>query len=228
MKYDWIFFDLDNTLMDFSIASHQSFLQLLADNGIRNGESLHDIYEDVNRQVWKDFEEEKIDAITLRSKRFDDFYRKTGIKGIDGWESNRIYLEYVVEYSTMLDGAIELLDELKGKVKLAIITNGLKECQRARMDRLDITDYFDVIVVSDEIGVAKPQAGFFDFAFKESGFPDKDKVLVVGDSLGSDIKGGNYYGLDTCWINPTEKENTSGNIPTFEIRSVKELLAILS
>jgi len=228
MKYEWIFFDLDNTLMDFSIASHQSFLQLLADNGLRNAEALHDIYEDVNRQVWKDFEEEKIDAITLRSKRFNDFYRKAGIKGIDGWESNRVYLEYVVEYSTMLEGAIELLEALKDKVNLAIITNGLKECQRARMDRLNITDYFDVIVVSDEIGVAKPQAGFFDFAFKESGFPTKEKVLVVGDSLGSDIKGGNDYGLDTCWINPTGKTNTSGNIPTFEITSVKELLPILS
>ncbi|MGB1217337.1 MAG: YjjG family noncanonical pyrimidine nucleotidase [Saprospiraceae bacterium] len=228
MKYDWIFFDLDNTLMDFSIASHQSFLQLLADNGIRNAEAHYPLYEQVNKKIWRDFEEEKIDAITLRSKRFDDFYRATNIKGLDAWESNRIYLEYVVEYSTMLDGAVELLETLKDKTNLAIITNGLKECQRARMDRLEITDYFKTIVVSDEIGVAKPQAGFFDFAFKECNFPDKKKVLVVGDSLGSDIKGGNDYGLDTCWINPKRKNNTSEYLPNFEIASVKELLPLLS
>ncbi len=223
MKYDWILFDLDNTLMDFSNASHKAFHRLLESHGIRHAEELYPVYKQVNFEIWKDFEKGKIDASTLKAKRFHDFFMKIGVKGIDSKESNDTYVNHVIEYSTMLEGSLELLESLKGRVKLAIITNGLKEAQRPRIKRLNIDHYFDVIVVSDEIGVAKPQKGFFDFVMNECGFPEKQKTLVVGDSLNSDIKGGLDYGLPTCWCNLFGQENKGGLKPDFEINHLSQL-----
>ncbi len=227
MRYDWIFFDLDNTLMDFTEASKLAFSSAFQTLGLREEEGHYAIYENYNHQVWLDFEENRIDGITLRRKRFDDFMLAVGIKGIGGLEFNRIYLEFLVEHSFMLDGAIPLLDDLKKNFSLAIITNGFKEVQRPRLDRLKITDYFSAIVVSDEIGVSKPDAAFFDIAMSACSFPSKDRILVVGDSLNSDMKGGVNYGLDTCWCNLKKLPNHSDILPMYEIHRLDQLHELL-
>ncbi len=227
MKYDWILFDLDNTLMDFHEASKLSFYDLMKSHGILHGPELYPIYQQVNFLVWKDFEAGKIDAVTLRAKRFQDFYLKTKIKGMDPMESNATYLQNLIRFSTMLEGSIELLDFLKGKVKMAIITNGLREVQRPRLDALNITSYFDAIVVSDEIGWAKPQKEYFDYAMNECNQPRKEHTLVVGDSLHSDIKGGLEYGLPTCWCNLFGQEPPKDILPDQEINALHELKEII-
>ncbi len=227
MKYDWIFFDLDNTLMDFEIASKKAFSSMLSSFGFKENEEHYSLYQQTNNEVWKDFENNKINAKTLRYKRFQDFYLIAKIKGIDPLESNKIYLEYLVEHSTMLEGAMPLLNELNENIKMAIITNGLKEVQRPRLKKLNIIHYFDAIIVSDEIGTSKPNSAYFDYVMKECSFPKKEKILVVGDSLNSDIKGGLNYGLDTCWCNLFDKKNDTDLIPHFEINQLSELKNIL-
>lgn len=227
MKYEWILFDLDNTLIDFTHAARKAFSASFADFGLIEQQGHHDIYDEANSRVWKDFENGKIDAIRLRRKRFDDFFLMANIRGIDSWEFNKVYLEYLVEYSTMLDGAVALLEELKGKVKLAIITNGLKEAQRPRIRKLGIEKYFEEIVVSDEIGVSKPHQAYFDIAMETCGNPPKKKVLVVGDSINSDMRGAIDYGLDSCWCNLFGQKNRSSIQPLFEINVLKELSLIL-
>lgn len=227
MKYEWIFFDLDNTLMDFTNAARKAFSSTFIDFGLIEREGHHDIYDEANSRVWKDFENGKIDAVRLRRKRFDDFFLMANIRGIDSWEFNKVYIEYLVEYSIMLDGSIELLDALKNKVKLAIITNGLKEAQRPRIKRLDIGKYFETIIVSDEIGVSKPHRAYFDIVMETCGNPPKDKILVVGDSLNSDMKGAINYGLDSCWCNLFGQVNRSKIQPLFEINALRELRQIL-
>lgn len=227
MKYDWIFFDLDNTLMDFSNASKKAFSSAFLEYGLREEKGHYEVYEEANHAVWKDFENDEIDALTLRKKRFDDFFLAANIKGIDSWEFSKIYLNYLVEHSFMLDGAIDLLESLKGKVKKAIITNGLKEVQRPRLKRLDIEKYFSVIVVSDEEGVSKPNPAYFDIVMNACGNPAKDRVLIIGDSLNSDMKGGIQYGIPTCWCNLFGQVNTTNLEPSFEINRLDEILGLL-
>lgn len=228
MKYDWILFDLDNTLMDFTQSSKKAFSSAFLEFGLREEVGHYDIYQEFNHSVWRDFEDGKIDAMTLRRKRFDDFMMEVGIKGITGIEFNKIYLNWLVEHSFLLDGSLDLLNELKAKVKLAIITNGLKEVQRRRIKRLEIEHFFPVIIVSDEEGVSKPSKAYFDIAFEACKNPRKDKVLVVGDSLNSDIKGGNNYGMDTCWCNLFNQINTTDINPNYEINQLSELHLIIS
>ncbi len=227
MKYDWIFFDLDNTLIDFNIASKKAFFSLMDSHGIPRADALYPLYQQINFEAWKDFEKGKIDAITLRSRRFKDFYFKTGYKDIDPLESNSTYLSFLVDYTTTLEGAIDLLNHLKGNVKLAAITNGLKEAQRPRLSRLNLTPYFDAIIVSDEIGFAKPQKEYFDYVMKETNQPSRENTLVVGDSLHSDIQGGNNYGIPTCWCNLFGQINKTGIVPNFEINDLSSLKALL-
>ena len=126
-----------------------------------------------------------------------------------------------------MDGAIPLLNSLKPNYGMAVVTNGLKEVKRPQLSRPEIAHYFKAVIISEEIGVAKPHAGFFEHTFNAIGNPDKSKVLIVGDNLNSDIKGGNNYGIDTCWYNIGSIQNDSAIKPTFEIRHLKELTSIL-
>jgi FMN phosphatase YigB (HAD superfamily) len=107
------------------------------------------------------------------------------------------------------------------------MTNGFADVQHARIRRLGLEGVFDHVIISEEVGVAKPDPGVFDIAFERMGNPDKARVLMVGDSLSSDIVGGFHYGIDTCWFNPDGLANLTGNIPTYEIRHIHELLGFL-
>ncbi len=227
MKYDWILFDLDNTLVDFKEASLKSFRSLLESYGISHADELYPIYQQINFEVWKSFEQGHLSAVELRSKRFRDFFLKTDIRHIDPSEANASYLNYLISYTTLLEGASELLNLLHKRVRMGIITNGLKEVQRPRLKALNIIHYFDSITVSDEIGVAKPQAAFFDHTFGISPFISKEQTLVVGDSLRSDIQGGLNYGLSTCWYNLSKEKNETQFTPKYEIHHLSALKEII-
>ncbi len=105
-----------------------------------------------------------------------------------------------------------------------MITNGLSDVQRPRLEASPIGDYFTAVTISDEIGIAKPDAGIFDASFAAMGQPAKSDVLLIGDSLTSDIRGGVNYGIDTCWYNPAGKPNANGLTPTYEICHLHEML----
>lgn len=226
-KYSHIFFDLDNTLFDFTGASKKAFSGVLDYFNIEEKEYTYAIYKRINKKVWQELEEGLITQDELREKRFRLFFEKLKLN-IDGNRANSIYLSELVEHSDLLDGALELLTDLKKHYTLFAITNGLKEVQRPRMQKTNTTGYFDHIVVSDEIGFIKPDKIFFDHAFapiKEE--TSKDRVLVIGDSLSSDIKGGNDYGFDTCYFNPKSLDNETGIDPKYEVASFEEIRKIL-
>ncbi len=223
MKYEWILFDADNTLLDFTKASEKAFAKALQNMDIPHQVDYFSRYKKANHVVWTAFENGEIEAITLRSKRFELFLTDIQIER-DPALFNTHYLNNLVAHTTLYKGALNMLDGLKDKTKLGLITNGLKEVQRPRLRHTGIYHLFDTIVVSDEIGVAKPNPAYFDYVFREMNYPPKEKVLVVGDNLLSDIKGGINYGTDTCWFNPENKENTTPFSPTFVARNFEEIL----
>lgn len=226
MKYTWLLFDADNTLYDFNKASHLAFAKVTQEKGIVFSEDLYQIYQKENHKVWKAFEDGQIDAIELRPKRFELFFAAAKIEG-DPHHWNKRYLEELINHPILLDGAEALLQQLHGKYKMAIITNGLKEVQRPRFRANEIDQYFETIVVSDEIGVAKPKQAFFDYTFQQIGQPDKSTALVIGDSINSDMKGGINYGLSTCWYNPLEAKSQTAISPKYQIKKLDELHKII-
>ncbi|CAM3243366.1 HAD-IA family hydrolase [Paenibacillus lupini] len=127
----------------------------------------------------------------------------------------------------LLDGAVELVEELKEKLRLAIITNGIREVQLSRFAKADMAKYFEHIIVSEDTGFQKPHLGIFEYTFNKLGVTDPSRVLIVGDSLTSDIQGGLNSGIDTCWYNPNNKPNHTLIKPKFEIKTLSEVLTLL-
>ncbi|RKX73341.1 MAG: noncanonical pyrimidine nucleotidase, YjjG family, partial [Spirochaetes bacterium] len=108
-----------------------------------------------------------------------------------------------------------------------IITNGIKDTQYGRLKKAGLMEIFEEIIISEEAGIAKPAVGFFDYALERIGFRQIENMLVIGDSLSSDIAGGAGYGIDTCWFNPEGLENNSSVKPTYEISGWDGLFKIL-
>ncbi len=226
MPYQYLLFDADNTLFDFDQTAKDAFAATFTAFGMTQEAHHFEQYIQISQQCWRDFEAKKIDQDTLRRVRFELFFEAAKIMG-DALQFNQQYLQNLIHHSSLLEGAYELMQQLHGKIPMAIITNGLKEIQRHRLNHTGLTPFFEAIVVSDEIGVSKPHAPFFDHTFEQINFPKKSEVLVIGDSLSSDIRGGHNYGLDTCWFNPKGLENNMEIQPTYEIGELEELHDLL-
>jgi 2-haloacid dehalogenase len=221
-KYDYLLFDADNTLFDFHASEIYALKKVLADLGVVCNQGHIDNYRVINHTVWRDFENGKLEKKYLRSRRFDLFFRELGIRA----DVNRVareYLEHLSHTAFLIEGAERLLEEISQDHKLVLVTNGLKEVQRPRLSRSTIQHYFETVVVSDEIGFAKPDAAFFDYVFNEINYPDKSRVLMIGDNINADIRGGLDYGLDSCWYNPENKPLENGIQPTIIIDNLDHL-----
>jgi len=223
MKYKWLLFDLDDTLLNFGVSERFALAKVLAKVGI-NFQTTHlEIYERINRKCWNDFEAGTLPQSAINNTRFSRFLTAMNLPNEHATELGDFYLEQLSEKAVYMKGADKLLEEQFGKYHLGIVTNGLKQVQRPKLLKNNLAHYFNIIVVSDEIGVSKPNAAFFDYTFNKMNFPEKEKVLIIGDSLNSDIRGGHNYGIDTCWYNPKKKQNTLSLKPTFEIDNLSQL-----
>jgi len=227
MKYKWLLLDADNTIMDFTKASHAAFDQICEDFKLGNPAKLYPIYQKHNHAAWSAFEEKKITADQLKIDRMTHFLKAIKKKGIAPSYLNQQYLQSLMIQSELYDGVEEVLQELKHDYILSIVTNGLKEVQRPRVNRLDLDHYFASVIVSDEIGIAKPDIQYFEHAYKTiRNPPPKSNLLVVGDNLYSDILGGINFGISTCWISHGRVNNTDIK-PDYTINNFLELPTVL-
>ncbi len=226
MKYKWLFFDLDNTLMDFDQSAKMALQKTFVDFNIPYEAQYIQQYYQINKRCWLAFEKKEFTAQQIREERFAIFLKEIKMEG-DGKKMGLIYLEHLGSFHYMLNGAYTLLDQVVKTHQLVAVTNGLKEVQRPRLRDAQLYPYFKTVVISDEIGISKPHTGFFDFAFQQIDHPEKKEVLMIGDSLSSDITGGQNYGIDTCWYNPKGLINAKDIQPTYQIAQLNKLLAII-
>ncbi|ULO06717.1 noncanonical pyrimidine nucleotidase, YjjG family [Paenibacillus sp. 19GGS1-52] len=225
MKYEIILFDADDTLFDYGMAESHALYNTFAQFGLPTGaDDYAASYKEINHALWKDLEQGRITSAALRVERFNRLFVANELK-LNPEEFSAAYLRFLGEGTFLIQGAIELCEEL-ADFRLAIITNGIKEVQTSRIQGSPLCSTFEQIIISEEAGSQKPETGIFDYAFAKLGITDKEKVLIVGDSLTSDIQGGINYGIDTCWFNPLGKVNDSGVLPKYEIRSLSELISI--
>ncbi|NKQ34320.1 MAG: noncanonical pyrimidine nucleotidase, YjjG family [Chloroflexi bacterium] len=223
MKYRWLLFDLDNTLFDFDAAELQALACTFPQFGCAYTPEIGEAYHRINHDLWQAFERGEITAVQLRTARFQKLFQTIGFQA-DPAAFSDVYLSNLAAFPDLIDGADELIPRLSRTHQLALITNGLSDVQRPRLEASPIGDYFTAVTISDEIGIAKPDAGIFDASFAAMGQPAKSDVLLIGDSLTSDIRGGVNYGIDTCWYNPAGKPNANGLTPTYEICHLHEML----
>lgn len=226
-NYDVLLFDADETLFDFSKAEKYAISHALKDIGIIYDEKFHlPLYSSINSAIWKEFERGEITQEKLRVERFRRF--QTELKAnFDYQKLADIYANHLADASYPLPGSEKLLQQLKPHYRMAILTNGLAAIQQKRICESPLAAYFEQIVISENVGVSKPDSRIFQYTLKELSYADSSKVLMIGDSLTSDMQGGINSGIDTCWFNPQKKENALELSLTYEVHSFDELLALL-
>lgn len=226
MKYTWLLFDVDGTLFNFELAEAKALEGAFRDLGLPYGPLTARHYHEINRQVWLDFEAGRVTAEALRTIRFSRLLEVMALEG-DPAKISPCYLTHLAASSDLMPGAEETVRALAGEYRLGIVTNGLRDVQRPRLANSPIGSLFDVVAISEEIGAPKPEPRFFDWVMGQIGRPDPSLVLVIGDSLSSDIQGGNMAGMHTCWYNPFVHPGDPRFTATYEIRHLTELPALL-
>ena len=223
-KYKYLLFDLDDTLLDFGKAQVLAFKKLLEDENIEYSDESFEKYETINKSLWRSFERGEISNKEVTSERFIRFFALFGMK-VDGSEVDNRFRSYLAEGNQLFEGIVEMLEKLSLTHKLYIASNGIGITQHTRLKNNNLKKYFDKIFISEEIGSKKPDREFFDIILKEIGVEDKGEVLMIGDTLTSDILGANNVGIDSCLVDIHGIENSEIN-PTYKIAKTIDLLNI--
>jgi putative hydrolase of the HAD superfamily len=227
MKYEIIIFDADETLFDFKKSEREAFKNTMLEFDIEYDENYHlKIYQGINTAIWKEFEDGIITQEKLKIERFKRLSENLNA-GFDEVAFAKSYMKHLSHASFLYDDSISLVKSLHKDYRLTIVTNGLKDVQDHRIRKSVIARYFEDIVVSEEVNISKPDPKIFEHALNNIKHTDKSKVLIIGDSLTSDIQGGINLGVDTCWFNPNKILNKTEIKPTYEISSLMELKEIL-
>ena len=215
MQIQNFFFDLDDTLFDFHAAEHRAVSLTLTHFGIAPTEEMCALYSKLNLEQWKRLEKGEITRAEVKINRFARFFEQTGLAVIPE-DAAKFYETRLSEGYFFLPGALELIQSLYGRYRLYIVTNGTARVQQGRIADAGIEKYFAGIFISELIGADKPSKAFFEACFEK--IPDfhKEKTVLVGDSLSSDIRGGKNAGLFTVWYNPRH-EALNGQITPDEV-----------
>ncbi len=227
-RYPIILFDLDHTLFDFNHSKHLAFAEVMTNAGYdadRQAE-LITIFGEVEKPLWAGLEAGELTLDTLNLSRWAGLVERAELAE-DRTALAAGYLDGLGRLGRLFPGARELLDVLVPDFRIALITNGYAEVQRARMINFDLGRYFDPIVISSEVGHAKPNVEYFDATFEMLGHPPKSDCVVIGDSLTSDIAGAQRYGLDCIWYNPSGQP-APAVAPTHTVQTLEEIAPLLS
>jgi 2-haloacid dehalogenase len=226
-NYTAVLFDADGTLLDYKRSESYALGNALVSLGL-DSKSIDYVsrYRAINKTLWGELEKGKLSPGELRVLRFEKLFSEIGVR-TDAPAFSKMYLDYLSQTGFLLPRAADVLEYLHKKYVLILITNGFQDVQYSRLKKAGIFEYFDPIIISEEVGAKKPDEDFFSETFRRVKNVEKSAALLVGDSLSSDILGGEQFGIDTCWYNPERVENNSEVSPTFEICDLSELYSIL-
>lgn len=225
--YKFLIFDADHTLFDFDKAEENAINKIMVDFGLMVNPSLIFDYKKINHLLWKKYENNEIIQDEIKFERFKLFFNKVGCTGDYKLAAER-YLVYLSEGSELLDGALDLIIKLKKDYKLGLLTNGISSVQHPRLKKSALNGMFDATVISGDVGISKPDPMIFQMLCNKADFYKKREMLMVGDSLSSDMRGGINFRIDTCWFNPLKNINLTTVKPTYEITNLEDIYQILN
>lgn len=225
-NYQTLLFDVDDTLLDFGATEKQALALLFEEQQLALTAEMEERYTLINQSLWASFEEGKIERDEVVNTRFSTLFKEFE-KEVDGILFEQKYRNYLNEGHDLIVGALDLIHELKNDYNLYIVTNGVSKTQYRRLRDSGLYPLFKDIFVSEDTGYQKPMKAYFDYVFARIPNFSKENALIIGDSLTSDIKGGQLAGIDTCWFNPEKKANKTGIKPNYEIHKIEDLYQIL-
>ncbi len=224
-RYDLLLCDADETLLDFSRAERNALRETADVCGFSCGEKETAAYSAANLACWKRFERGELLLPELRVRRFQDFFALCGIEE-DPARVSLVYTEALGRQGCAVPGAAEALSRWEKRVRVLVVTNGIAAVQRGRFARSPFPHLAREMVISEEIGIQKPDPGIVFEALRRAGVRDKTRVLFLGDSLSSDMRAAENAGVDGCWYNPGGTINA--DVPVrYEIRNLDEVDGLL-
>ena len=227
MRYDALFLDADETIFDYASAERTAFSVTTSACGLQGGEGMYAAYRRYNSSVWKAFERGDISAEALKAERFRLLLADFGLVAPTPETMSAVYLDALSQQTQLLPGAEAAVAALAATWPLVLVTNGLTSVQRRRFAASPVTEHFSMILISEELGVAKPDPAIFATALARFDL-DASRVLLVGDSSSSDMPAATNAGMDFCWVNPQDQPVPPGHAPRFIIHSLAELPALLA
>lgn len=222
-----VLFDLDDTLFDFHKAEKIALTKTLVHFGIDPTEETLALYSAINAAHWKRLELGEISREEVKVGRYRELFKTIGVE-CDPVKATAYYESMLAIGHYFMPGAPELLEELYGKYRLYIVSNGTAKVQEGRIGSSGIKKYMDGIFISQILGANKPDKQFFDICFAEIPDFSLSETVIIGDSLSSDIKGGINAGITTVWFNPKGIENDNDIKPDCTIKELSEVPGLLS
>ena len=227
MSYKILLFDADQTLLDFKAAENNALRRTFSEHGIEPTDELIESFSKTNSMLWGMFEKGEITKPEIIASRFRITAEKFGFDYLPDMGFEQDYQNLLADEHTLMPDAESVSKRLSEKYKMYIITNGLFVTQEKRLGECGLLPYYKGYFVSEKMGAQKPSAEYFNRVLEEIGNPPKDEILIIGDSLSSDILGGINSGLDTCWFNPSGAPAPDAITPTYTIGALPELYEIL-
>lgn len=225
-QFKTLLFDADNTLFDFTAGEKRALELAFDQHGYPLNEEIRNTYEKINVSLWQQYEQGLMDRRSVIYSRFGLLFREIGIED-DGISFEDIYQELLGQQHPLIPHAKEVLEYLYARYELYIVTNGVTATQMRRLKDSGVDRYMKGIFVSEATGYQKPMKEYFEYCFKRITAFEPEKALIIGDSLSSDMKGGNNAGIRTCWYNPLSAVNETDIIIDYEIKSLTELYQLL-
>lgn len=227
-RFDVVLWDVDGTLLDFLAAEKAAIQSLFQEFGLgRCTDGMLARYSEINREYWRKLERGEMSKQQILVKRFEDFFREEGLDVSLGEAFNAAYQVRLGDTIVFCDDSKALVESLRGKVRQYVVSNGTVTAQTKKLRRSGFDQLMDGVFLSEELGYEKPAIEFFDQVFREIQAPDKDRVLIVGDSLTSDMEGGFRAGIKTCWYNPEGLPCAAPEKIDYEIQNLQEIKKIL-
>ncbi|WP_348920887.1 YjjG family noncanonical pyrimidine nucleotidase [Enterococcus rotai] len=226
MKFKTLLFDVDDTLLDFQATEKKALQALFEEEEVTLTDEIEATYKKINSQLWREFEQGKTDKKTVTDTRFSLLFDQLN-KSVDGKKMGERYREHLSQGHDLLGNSKAIIKRLKPDYDLYIVTNGVAKTQYQRLKDSNMTEFFNDIFVSEEVGYQKPMKEYFDYVFERIPDFEHEKTMIIGDSLASDIQGGNLAKIQTLWLNPSKQPAHSEIQPTYEISRLDEIFTIL-
>lgn len=227
MPYKTLLFDLDDTLFDFKAAEKYAISSLMKEMAVTPTEENIQTYSQINQSFWNRFEKGLIKKDTLLKERFETFFQRHQLE-VNGNEMDIKFRSYLEKSHFLIEDSTNLLDSLFPDYDLYAVTNGVSKTQYRRLSDSGLDYYFKDVFVSEDTGFQKPMLEYFNYVFKRIPNFKAHNTLIIGDSLTSDILGGQNAGIDSCWFNPHHLAKPAHIKPTYQITDLKELTTILN
>lgn len=227
-EFTTIFWDVDGTLLDFAYSERCALTQCFRTIGKEITEEIIQRYSEINDSYWKKLERNEITREKLLTERFLALFREFNIEDVDVEAFRLEFQKGLANIYAFLDDSLTICNALHGRVKQYVVTNGVTATQKNKLKLSGLAEIMDGLFISEEVGAPKPQKEFFDYCLEHVEEKDRSKILIVGDSLSSDIKGGINAGLVTCWYRPDDTENPTGYNPDYEISDLHRIYDILN